>query len=165
MTGMKQRTAVLLGTVALLGTVRAAWAEDRGGDYVSFLIRQLKVAPDDDDREDAAEELGKIGDPRALHALENAAIYDEEDDVREDAQKAVRRIQRARRIVVAPAEPVVLVTTPVVHREVIVRWPVIEVVRPVHVMRRTVRVYRRYHRPAYLHSPTVVVRSRVYGRR
>jgi len=61
---------------------------------IDALIAILQYAEDDDDREDAAEELGKLGDPRALAALEYAAVYDEEDDVREEAREAIKRIRK-----------------------------------------------------------------------
>ena len=51
---------------------------------------------DEDDREDAAKRLGKIGDPRAIPYLEQAAEYDREGDVRRKARKAIRRILRHR---------------------------------------------------------------------
>ena len=63
-------------------------------DRVEYLIDELLHARDDDDREDAAEDLGKIGDTRALDALKHAAIYDDEDDVRDEASKAIKRIHR-----------------------------------------------------------------------
>ncbi len=87
-------------------------------------VRQLLSARDDDDREDAAKRLGDIGNVHALKALEFAASYDKEDDVRKAAGKAARKvrdrllaqqqIQRYRHpdgkdstaIVIKPAEPV-----------------------------------------------------------
>ena len=63
---------------------------------VRCLIHQLRYTEDEDDREDAAEELGKIGDPRALPALRAAAAFDDEKDVRKEARKAIRRIVRGR---------------------------------------------------------------------
>jgi hypothetical protein len=75
---------------------------------VDFLVNELLYARDDDDREDAAEDLGKIGDPRALPALQQAAIYDEEDDVRDEARKAIRRIESMS----ASVAPPVVATAP-----------------------------------------------------
>lgn len=76
-------------------------------DQVDYLISELLYDTDDDDREDAAKALGKIADPRALPALEQAAIYDDEDDVRSDARKAIRRIREIYPgVVVTTAPPV-----------------------------------------------------------
>ena len=81
--------AAAVGLFVLAGSTGSAEA---GHDDLFSLVRQLQQARDDDDREDAAEVLGKLGDPRALPALQEAAVYDKEDDVRDEARKAIQRI-------------------------------------------------------------------------
>jgi len=70
-------------------------------DRVDYLIGTLLYAHDDDDREDAAEDLGRIGDPRAIPALEKAAAYDKDGGVRKEAYKALRWIRAAQPVVAA----------------------------------------------------------------
>ena len=67
----------------------------RGHSFDYWIDRMLNHH-DEDDREDAAKRLGKIGDPRAIPYLEQAAEYDREGDVRRKARKAIRRILRHR---------------------------------------------------------------------
>ena len=64
-------------------------------ELVDILIDRMLNHPDDDEREEAAERLGKIGDPRAIPYLEQA-VGDEDRSVRRDARKAIRRILRHR---------------------------------------------------------------------
>ena len=66
------------------------------GHGLDYWIDRMFSHHDEDDREDAAERLGKIGDPRAIPYLEQAAAFDHEDDVRDEAHKAIRRILRHR---------------------------------------------------------------------
>jgi hypothetical protein len=54
----------------------------------------LLNSPDKDRREDAAERLGKHGGPGAIPALRQAAAYDPDDDVRKEAAKSLRRIDK-----------------------------------------------------------------------
>lgn len=125
-------------------------------DRVDYLINELLYARDDDDREDAAEDLGKLRDPRALPALQQAAIYDDEDDVRDEARKAIRRIEE-RSVVVAVAPPVVVEQPVQVVRPVpvVVRpAPVIVTPPPVVVTPQPVVV----HRPVAYVRPAPVVR-------
>jgi len=61
-------------------------------DRVRRLIYKLRYARDDDDREDAAKELGRLRARRAVGALISALSHDREDDVREQAAKALGRI-------------------------------------------------------------------------
>ena len=56
------------------------------------LIDQLLYARDDDDREDAAKNLGKLKAREAVSALIRAMRNDAEDDVREEAAKALGKI-------------------------------------------------------------------------
>lgn len=89
-------SAVMLIIIGLVVPVRS-WA--RGGyrhhGYPdSYLVNQLRFAYDEDDREDAAKELGKIGDPSALPALRQAASCDPEKDVRKKVRKAIEKIER-----------------------------------------------------------------------
>jgi len=56
------------------------------------LIDQLLYARDDDRREDAAEDLGKLRAREAVDALIRAMRNDAEDDVREEAAKALGKI-------------------------------------------------------------------------
>lgn len=120
-------------------------------DGLEYWIDQLLYASDDDDREDAAEKLAKIGDTDALAALRKAAIYDKEDDVRDEARKAIKRIEEqacqrkghrtaeahrpnrtvvvrepARRVVVRKPARTVVVKRP--ESKVIIRQPVRKVV-------------------------------------
>ncbi len=165
---MRHRTGfACLATFCLLGCHQGVRADAAAGDYVDHLIGVLHYAPDDDDREDAAEDLGKVGDLRALPALEHAAIYDEEDDVRRDARRAIRRIHRLNPPVVevVATQPT---TQPVrVVQRVYVPSPRVTVVEPapVYVVRRPVYVtpvvrHRVVVRRHYYTSP-VVVRHRV----
>ncbi len=104
------RLGLLALGLALVWPV-VGWAQPPYRDRVDYLIETLLYAHDDDDREDAAEDLGRIGDARAIPALERAASYDPEDDVREEAFKALRRIRGMQPIVVA-APPPAPVTAP-----------------------------------------------------
>lgn len=96
--------ALLLG-VAVPGSALAGYHHYRGGYRVDCLINQLKFAWDDDDREEAAEELGKIGNLRALPALRRAAAYDEDKGVRKEAYRALRRIGYGNPVFRRPARP------------------------------------------------------------
>ena len=84
----------LLVALALPADSLAEHSHHYDGESLGYLVARLRYARDEDDREDAAEELGKIGDPLALAALREAAVYDGDDDVREEAFKAIRRIER-----------------------------------------------------------------------
>ena len=103
---------------------------------VEEMIVQLLTARDDDDREDAAEVLGRIAsDPRALEALEYAAQRDRDGGVRKDARKAADRvrarilaanltggrIEREVVIVERPPRTVVVPAPSVVHSRVVYR--------------------------------------------
>lgn len=84
--------ALLVTVLACPAGALAGYGHYRGDCRVEYLIEQLQFAWDDDDREDAAEELGKIRDPRALPALQRAAAFDGDKGVRKKALKAIRRI-------------------------------------------------------------------------
>jgi hypothetical protein len=163
----------------VLGLTATATAEEPAAvpaparDYVDYLVDQLRFAKDDDDREDAAEELGKIGDPRAIPALEQAAIYDDEDDVRDESRKALKRIYKlhpapvavAPAPVVAPApqpvvatpapQPVVVTPAPVA----VAPAPVVVAPAPVVVAPAYPVVVRRYYAPAPVVVAPAPVRS------
>ncbi len=165
------RGSVLL-FVVVLATPSWLAAQTPVRDRVDYLIDTLLYAPDDDDREDAAEELGKIGDSRALAALERAAAYDNDGGVRKDAYKAIRRIRSIQPVVVAapatapapavvqaPAPAVVQVPAPVtVAAPAVVAAPAPVVVAPppVYVAPAPVVV------PAYCYSAPVVVARPAY---
>ena len=83
---------VLATVLAIPVSARAEYHYYRGDCSIEYFIEQLRFAWDEDDREDAAKELGKIGDPRALPALRRAAAYDGDKGVRKKACKAIRRI-------------------------------------------------------------------------
>jgi len=109
---------------------------------IDRLINELLVARDDDDREDAAEDLGKVGGAKALKALDYAAANDPDRGVRREAEKAAERI-RARLLAnkLTGCRPrVVVVEQPVVARQthVVVRPPV--VILPHYRPARTIRV-------------------------
>jgi hypothetical protein len=74
-----------------------------GGPAHPALVQQLLYAKDDDDREDAAERLAKVGLPADVPALLWSAVHDKEDDVREEASKAVRRIHKRYALPTPPA--------------------------------------------------------------
>lgn len=84
--------ALVVTVLACPSSALAGYRHCPGDCSVECLIEQLRFAWDDDDREDAAEELGRIGDPRALPALRRAAAYDGDKGVRKKADKAIRRI-------------------------------------------------------------------------
>ena len=139
---------------------------------VEEMIVQLLTARDDDDREDAAEVLGRIAsDPRALEALEYAAQRDRDGGVRKDARKAADRvrarilaanltggrIEREVVIVERPPRTVVVPAPSVVHSRVVFqcrppRARGVAVVRP---PQRFGRVYNlgRPQRFGRLHQP------------
>ena len=88
--------------MAALGlTVLAAAPADAGRarhdktyNRVDQMITQLLTARDDDDREDAAEVLGRIGaSSRVLDALKYAGAHDEDRGVRKDARQAAERVR------------------------------------------------------------------------
>ncbi len=85
-------SAILAGLAMLAapGTARA----DRDGriSREEKLIQVLLTSRDEDDREDAAEDLEDFGSRRALAALEYAAEFDEDGDVRKEARKSARKI-------------------------------------------------------------------------
>src|SRR5262245_34287332 len=88
--------ALLTVAVALTwqGDVRGqfnSWPNSRfsGGDRTAHFIRKLQKARDSDVREDAAEALGRLGDPSAIPALSQAALYDRDRDVRREAERAI----------------------------------------------------------------------------
>ncbi|NQU76185.1 MAG: hypothetical protein HQ546_07735, partial [Planctomycetes bacterium] len=84
----------LLAAFTLLAVPASARADkNRLDKNVDRLINTLLTARDDDDREDAAKLLGKIGGPSALVALEYAAKSDEDRGVRKDARKAAEKIR------------------------------------------------------------------------
>jgi hypothetical protein len=131
-----------LGVLAFANTVRA----DHEATYVGSLIYQLQNAYDEDDREDAAEDLGKLGDPAALPALQSAALYDRDDDVREEAREAIERINRPR---------VIYQAAPVVYQDVHYVEPAPVIIHPAPVVYRTHVIHRAHHS----HRPLVVHRS------
>ena len=93
-------------------------------DRVDYLIDTLLFASDDDAREDAAEDLGRIGDPRAVTALERAAAYDDDHGVRHEARKALKRIHGTPAVVVQQASAVVAAPAPATQpAQVVVSTP------------------------------------------
>jgi hypothetical protein len=66
----------------------------RNVDRIARLLHILQCDRDEDHREDAAEDLGKYGDPGVVPYLARAASFDPCKDVREEAGKAIERIQR-----------------------------------------------------------------------
>jgi hypothetical protein len=67
---------------------------------VDYLIDTVQFAPDDDDREDAAEDLAVVGDARALPVLERVAAYDPDSSVRKEAHRALLAITARQPVVV-----------------------------------------------------------------
>ena len=61
-------------------------------DAVDYLILQLQQAPQPGQRRAAADELGRIGDARAIHPLIEAALLDSHYTVRNHARDALIRI-------------------------------------------------------------------------
>ena len=112
----------VLAVVMLAGPVAAGSCYDHGASKIDRLIQELLTAHDDDDREDAAEDLGKIGGRRALKALEYAAEYDEDRGVRKDARKAAKKIRArlvAAELIDHPDKTIVIDRRPrtvVIHR-------------------------------------------------
>ena len=171
--------ALVLGLNAAATAEEQAVATAPARDYVDYLVDQLRFAKDDDDREDAAEELGKIGDARAIPFLEQAAIYDREDDVRDEARKALKRIYACnpapvavaapapapapQPVVAAPApQPVTVVPAPVVVAPapvVAAPPPVVVAPAPVVVAPAYPVVVRRYCAPAPVVVAPAPVRS------
>lgn len=103
---MSLRPICMTAALAVAVTVLASWSvqpAQAGEPYLDRLVQTLLYAHDDDDREDAAEDLGKLRDPRALPALRQAAVYDSEDDVRDEARKAIYRTDYRR-----PAAPPII---------------------------------------------------------
>ena len=131
----------LLAAMALTLSVagRAQAKAEHRHTRVDRLITQLLVARDDDDREEAAEDLGRIGGAKALRALDYAAANDEDRGVRRDARKAAERIRArllARQIIREDAPTVVIQQPTVVHRpQVVVQQPRVVVRRPQVVVR------------------------------
>lgn len=77
-------------------------------------ITQLLTARDDDDREHAAKELGKIGSAKSVTALDYAAVNDDDGGVRKNARKAGEKVRNrlvAEQIIAAPP-PQVIVQAP-----------------------------------------------------
>ena len=125
---------IVLGAATLFSGVAEAHERISKSDR---LIHELLTARDDDDREDAAKKLGKIGNEDALEALDYAGKHDGNRGVRQDARRAAKKI-RARLLA---AE---LARRPV--RKVVVRRPAKTVIvyEPVEtvVVRRPRVVYR-----------------------
>ena len=95
---MNGRTGVILAVLGAGLFLMAAPAQIKADDYridrTDALIQKLLTNRDDDDRQSAAKELGKIGDSQAvLTALEYASRHDEEKDVRREAEKAANRVR------------------------------------------------------------------------
>lgn len=118
--------AGLVAGSALVMTARDAEACDNP--RLARLIHILQFHPDEDDREDAAEDLGKYGDPSVLPFLWRASQSDRDKDVREEAWDAIERINkrfgaRGNRggpgpVGFAPAPAPVHIAPPMMHRPV-----------------------------------------------
>jgi hypothetical protein len=79
-----------------------------GGDKprdLNGLVRVLQNDPDEDEREEAAEQLGDHGDASVLPALQQAADNDPEKDVRKAARKAIEKIRKRGGGGAAPINP------------------------------------------------------------
>jgi HEAT repeat protein len=166
------RSVTLTAALLLSPLVATSWAGEPRYYNVEFLINELLYARDDDDREDAAEDLGKLGDPRALSALQQAALYDEEDDVRDEARKAIKRINRATAVVQQPATVVVEPQPVTVVRPapVVVTPPPVVYAAPAPVIVAPPRVFcaPRIHRRVVVHrfyrrAPVLVPYGRHVG--
>jgi len=166
--------ALGIGMLAPWQSALAGHGESRVARY----INELRCDRDDDDREDAAEHLGRLGDPRAVPALVQALLSDPDDDVREEAAEALGRIGDARALPalrhaaatdddksvrkeareaierIAPPRPVIIQRPPVT---VIEHRPVVRVTPQVSVRYRSAPRYRRpAPRPAPRYRPVVV---------
>jgi hypothetical protein len=80
--------------IGMMGTLMLAAPAAMATPAHPHLVQKLLHAYDEDDREDAAEELAKCGMPADIPALQHAATYDPEDDVREEALQAIGKIQQ-----------------------------------------------------------------------
>lgn len=78
--------------VSFAGGVRTAEACNPA--RIARWVHELQFACDEDDREDAAEELGEHGGPDVVPFLARAASFDPCCDVRKEAACAIGRIQR-----------------------------------------------------------------------
>lgn len=79
-----------------------------GGDEprdLNALVRVLQNDPDEDEREEAAEELGDHGDASVIPALQQVADNDPEKDVRKAARKAIEEIRKRGGGGAAPINP------------------------------------------------------------
>lgn len=155
------RDAARNGVLRLTGGVAPRDGVEITDDLVGRLMRQLLAGDDDDDRESAARSLGRLAEPRALSALEIAAVFDPDDDVRDESRESAIRIRQA----IAAAEAAQAAqaaaaaqagiayytppTTVVIERSVIVERPVI-VQRPVVIQRPVVVTPR----PIVIRRPT-----------
>ena len=137
---------VLVGGVLLMAPMAAGAHAREGLGKRDRLIRQLLTARDDDDREDAAKELGRIGGSRALEALEYAVEHDRDRGVRKKARKAAEkvraRIYAAELIDRRPGKVEVVVRRPPKVKVVVHRPPRV-VVRHRPVIRRKTIVHHR----------------------
>ena len=157
----------VLAVVMLAGPVAAGSCYDHGASKIDRLIQELLTAHDDDDREDAAEDLGKIGGRRALKALEYAAEYDEDRGVRKDARKAAKKIRArlvAAELIDHPDKTIVIDRRP--RTVVIHRRPKTVVI---HRRPKRVVIHRRPKRVVIHRRPDVrrraIVRHRLRSRR
>lgn len=88
------------------------------------LVQKMLYDPKDGHREDAAEDLEKVGDSTCIAALQWAAVNDSEKDVRKHAARAIEKISRRTapkvvaavavesRVLVAPPPTIVVYTAP-----------------------------------------------------
>jgi hypothetical protein len=76
--------------------------------YLLPLVQKLLYDPSGSRREDAAEDLERVGDPSCIPALQWAAVNDCNGDVRKHSARAIERIYRRYPvpIAVAPAAPI-----------------------------------------------------------
>ena len=140
-------------TAISFALIAGAWAPAAmAGNGYSPLVHQLLYARDDDDREDAAEDLAKYGTPADIPYLQWAAAHDPEDDVREEAVKAIRKIlRRYQTYATPPAAPVYTAPAPTY----VPPTPTYVAPTPTYVAPQPTYVAPTYVRPTYV-RPTYV---------
>lgn len=87
--------SIIAGLTAALASIAVPRPAQAGHppDKLARLISILETHPDSGKREDAAEELGELGDIAALPALERAARRDRYKCVRDEACDAIKAIR------------------------------------------------------------------------
>lgn len=176
MTYSMRSTGVLsaVSLAVILGSPAVTWAAEPVQDRVTYLMNTLLYAHHTDDREDAAEDLGKIGDPRAIPALEQAAAYDKKGGVRKEAYKALQKIRAMQPVTMAaPIAPAPCAEAPPPPPPVAVAPPApvyappppvyIAPPPPVYVAPAPVIVPRYYYPAPVVVAPVVPVCRPVFG--